>query len=156
MEAQGVICEVDEHTQWINSLVVVEKPNSKKLCTCLDPWHLNKAIQREHFQLPTLKDITTRLAGAQMFSKLDANHGYWQIPLTTDSQLLTTFNSPFGRYCYLRMPLGIKFAQEIFQKQISQLLGDLPGMETDINDILVWGKSKEEHDQRLKAVLRRN
>ena len=155
MEAQCVIRKVDEPTQWVNSLVVVEKPQSKKLRICLDPRHLNKAIQREHFQLPTLEDITTRLTGAQMFSKLDANHGYWQIPLTPDSQLLTTFNSPFGRYCFLRMPFGIKSAQEIFQKRMSQLLGDLPGVETDIDDILVWGKSKEEHDQRLKVVLRR-
>ena len=155
METQGVIRRVDEPTLWVNSLVVVEKPKSKKLRVCLDPQHLNKAIQREHFQLPTLDDITTRLSGAQMFSKLDANHGYWQIPLTEDSQLLTTFSSPFGRYCFMRMPFGIKSAQEIFQKHISQLLGDLPGVETDIDDILVWGKSKEEHDQRLTAVLKR-
>ena len=155
METQGVIRKVDEPTQWVNSLVVVEKPKSRKLRICLDPRHLNKAIQRKHFQLSTLEDITTRLSGAQRFSKLDANHGYWQIPLTTDSQLLTTFNSPFGRYCFLRMPFGIKSAQEIFQKRISQSLGDLPGVETDMDDILVWGKSKEEHDQRLKAVLKR-
>ena len=108
---------------------------------CLDPSHLNKAIQREHFQLPTLEDITTRLTGAQMFLKLDANHGYWQIPLTPDSQLLTTFNSLDATE-----PFGIKSEQEIFQKQIR-------GVETDIDDILVWSKSKE-HDQRLKTVLR--
>ena len=53
------------------------------------------------------------------------------------------------------MPFSIKSAQEIFQKLISQLLGDLPGVETDIDDILVWGKTKEEHDKRLKAVLKR-
>ena len=90
-----------------------------------------------------------------MFSKLDANHGYWQISLAKDSQLLTTFSSPFGRYCFMRMPFGIKSAQEVFQKCISQLLGGLPGVETDIDDILVWGKSKEKHDQRLHAVLKR-
>ena len=82
MEAQCVIRKVDEPTQWDSSLVAVKKPQSKKLHICLDSQHLNKAIQREHFQLPTLEDITSRLAGAQMFSKLDANHGYWQIPLT--------------------------------------------------------------------------
>ena len=53
------------------------------------------------------------------------------------------------------MPFGINSAQEVFQKCISQLLGDLPGVETDIDNILVWGKSKEEHDQRLHAVLKR-
>ena len=90
-----------------------------------------------------------------MFTKLDANHGYWQILLSKESQLLTTFNSAFGRYCFMRMPFGIKSAQEIFQKRMSQLFGDLPGVETDIDDILVWGTSQEQHDSRLMAVLKR-
>jgi hypothetical protein len=105
MERKNVIRKVDEPTEWVSSLVVVEKPKSRKLRICLDPISLNQAIKREHYQLPTIEDITTRMAGAKVFSKLDANHGYWQIPLDEESQLLTTFNTPFGRYCYLRMPL---------------------------------------------------
>ena len=155
MEKMGVVRRVDGPTDWVNSLVVVEKPKTKKLRVCLDPRHLNNAIRREHFQLPTLEDITTRLSGASIFSKLDANHGYWQIPLSEESQLLTTFNSPFGRYCFQRMPFGIKSAQEVFQKRMCQLIGDLPGVETDIDDILVWGTNQEEHDSRLAAVLKR-
>ena len=135
--------------------MVIEKPTSKKLRVCLDPRALNNAIRREHFQLPTLEDITTRLSGARVFTKLDANHGYWQIPLSEESQLLTTFNSAFGRYCFMRMPFRIKSAQEVFQKRMSQVLGDLPGLETDIDDILVWGTTQEEHDSRLNAVLKR-
>ena len=137
MESLGVIKKVEEPTDWVNSLVVVEKPKSKKLRICLDPRPLNKAILREYFQLPTLEDIATRLSGARIFSKLDANHGYWQIPLDDESQQLTTFNSPFGRYCFTRMPFGIKSAQEIFQKRMTQNFGDLEGVETDIDDILV-------------------
>eukprot|EP00731_Ephydatia_muelleri_P038974 Em1020g3a len=57
------------------------KHKTKKLRICLNPWPLNKAIQRKHFQLPTLEDIANRLSGATVFSTLDANHGYWQIPL---------------------------------------------------------------------------
>ena len=53
------------------------------------------------------------------------------------------------------MPFGIKSAQEVFQKRMSQLLGDLQGVETDIYDILVWGTNQEEHDKRLRAVLDR-
>ncbi len=87
-----------------------------------------------------------------MFSKLDANHGYWQVPLDEESQLLT-FNTEFGRYCYKRMPFGIKSAQEVFQKRMSQSFGDLEGVETDVDDILVWGTTTEEHDQRLKKTL---
>ena len=51
------------------------------------------------------------------------------------------------------MPFGIKSAQEVFQKRISQVFGDLPGVETDIDDILVWGTTQKQHDKRLHAVL---
>jgi len=155
MERKNVIRKVDKPTEWVSSLVVVEKPKSRKLRICLDPRNLNQAIKREHYQLPTIEDITTRMAGAKVFSKLDANHGYWQIPLDEESQLLTTFNTPFGRYCYLRMPFGIKSAQEVFQKRMAQCFEDLPGVETDIDDIIVWGTSKEDHDGKLKNVLKR-
>ena len=104
---------------------------------------------------PALTPLSTRLSGARIFSKLDANHGYWQIPLDDESQQLTTFNSPFGRYCFKRMPFHIKSALEIFQKRMTQNFGDLEGVETEIDDILVWGKTEEEHHKRLKAVLQR-
>jgi hypothetical protein len=53
------------------------------------------------------------------------------------------------------LPFGIKSAQEVFQKRISQSFGDLEGVETDVDDILVWGTTTEEHDQRLKKTLQR-
>ena len=90
-----------------------------------------------------------------MLSKLGANHGYWQLKLDSESELLTTFNTPFGRYCYQRAPFEINSVQELYQKRISQLFEDLEGVETDIDDILVWGRSQEEHDTRLKNALNR-
>ncbi|VDI83090.1 Hypothetical predicted protein [Mytilus galloprovincialis] len=155
MEDKEVIRKVDEPTDWVNSLVVVEKPKTGKLRICLDPRNLNKAIKREHFALPTIEDITTRLTGAKYLSKLDCNSGYWQLRMVKESPLLTTFNSPFGRYCFLRMPFGIKSAQEVFQKRVSQLFENLKGVETDIDDILVWGTTRKEHDDRLRSVLNR-
>ena len=74
MEKLGVLKKVEVPTAWVSSLVVVEKHKTGKLRLCLDPRHLNKAIQREHFQLPTIEDIATRLTGAKVFSTLDANH----------------------------------------------------------------------------------
>lgn len=82
-------------------------------------------------------------------------NSYWQLKLDPESQLLIIFNTPYGRYCYLRTPIGIKSAQEVYQKRISQLFEDLEGVETDIDDILIWGRSKEEHDQRLTLALKR-
>ena len=73
-----VIRKVDEPTEWVNSMVTVEKPNSNRLRICVDPKDLNVAIQQEHFELPTVKEITERMAGAKIFSKIDLNHGYWQ------------------------------------------------------------------------------
>ena len=72
MEKNEIIAKVDEPTEWVNSLVIVEKPDGK-LRLCLDPRNLNKAIKREHYQLPTFDEISTRISGAT-FSKLDANH----------------------------------------------------------------------------------
>ena len=112
MENDDVIRKVDEPTDWVTSIVIVEKPN-KKLRICLDPRNLNSAIKREHFQLPTIEEITSRMSGAKIFSKLDGNNSYWQMKLDHESQLLTTFNIPYGRYCYLRTPF-LESAQEIY------------------------------------------
>ena len=148
-----VIKKVDGPTDWVNSMVIVDKPKSNDIRICLDPKDLNKAIKREHYQLPTIEEITSRLAGAKVFSKLDLNSGYWQLKLDEDSQLLTTFNTPFGRYAYKRTPFGIKSAQEVFHKRVAQHFENIPGVETDIDDILIWGKSEEEHNITLQKVL---
>ena len=98
MENTGVIKKVDEPTEWVNSLVVGEKPNGD-LRICLDPRDLNKAIKREYYQLPTFEEISSRLSGAKVFTKLDANKGYWQIPLDEESikkisiQQITVWNT---------------------------------------------------------------
>ena len=150
MEKREVIRKVEEPTDWVSSMAIVEKPDGS-LRICSDPRHLNKAIKREHFQLPAIEDITTRMANAKWFTKLDANRGYWQIPLDEESQLLTTFNTPFGRFCYQVTPF--KSAQEVFQKRMSQHFSDLEGVETDIDDIIVHAETEVKNDQRLHSVL---
>ena len=80
MEKNSVIKRIKEPIDWINSLVLVEKPDGY-LRICLDPRDLNKAIKTEHYQLPTFDEIAGRLTGATKFTKLDANKRYWQRPL---------------------------------------------------------------------------
>ena len=108
METAGVIEKVQEPTESVNSLVVVENLDGS-LRLCLDPKDLNKVIEREHFQLPAFQD-STRLAGATHFTKLDAKKGYWQIPLDEESSKLTTRNISFGRYKFLRLPFSIHYS----------------------------------------------
>lgn len=155
MEESNVICKVTEPTEWVNALVVVEKPQTGKLRVCLDPRDLNKAIKRPHYPLPTLEDVTTKLAGAKYFSVLDARSGYWAIKLSTTSSLLTTFNTPFGRYRFLRLPFGINSAQDEFQRRVDETYEGLTGVAAIVDDILVFGKTKLEHDNNLRAMLKR-
>ncbi|XP_026054529.1 uncharacterized protein K02A2.6-like [Carassius auratus] len=153
MEKSGIIVKVTEPTDWVNALVVVEKPRTGKLRVCLDPRDLNKAIKRPHYPLPTLDDITPKLAGAQFFSVLDAKSGYWAIKLSESSSKLTTFNTVVGRYRFLRLPFGLVSAQDEFQRKIDETYEGLDGVAAIVDDILVFGKTKEEHDANLRAVL---
>ena len=156
MVKEKVIAKVNQPTKWVNSMVAAEKKNSNRLRICIDPRNLNAAIQREHYQLPTIEEITSRLAGAKYFSKVDANSGYWQIPLDEESSYLTTFGTPFGRFRFLRLPFGLNCAQEVYHKRVHEMFDDMEGVETDIDDVLIFGRTKEEHDRNLKAVLIKN
>ncbi|XP_024890884.1 uncharacterized protein K02A2.6-like [Temnothorax curvispinosus] len=151
LEKQGIIEKVDYSTDWVNSLVIVRKPNGK-LRICLDPQDLNKAIKREHCQIPTLEQITAELNGAKYFSTLDATNGFYQVQLDKESSDLCTFATPFGRYKFLRMPYGICSAPEVFQEKFKSIF-DTEGSKVYIDDVIVWGKTKEEHDRRLVKVL---
>ena len=88
-----------------------------------------------------------------MFSKTDCNSGFHQIPLDEKSQELTTFIKLYGRYCYTRLPFGISSGPEVFQRRMSQFLENYAGVICDIDDLLIFGKCKQEHDQRLKKVM---
>ena len=93
------------------------------------------------------------LANAKIFSALDGTSGYHQIPLHSDSQELLIFSSPWGRWCFKRLPFGISSAIEVYQRAMSELLSELPGVICHQDDVLVYGSSKEEHDKRLHDVL---
>ena len=92
---------------------------------------------------------------AKIFTKLDANCGFWQIPLTQSSRLLTTFITPIGRFCFNKLPFGITSTPEYFQKRMSQILDGLEGVLCQIDDVLVYGQDEAEHDRRVTAVLKR-
>ena len=152
MVESEVIRPVTEPTEWCAPMVPVPKPNGK-VRICVDLQRLNKAVKREHLLLPTLDDIAPSLAGSKLFSSLDAESGFWQIPLEPESQKLTTFISPFGRFCFQRLPFGITSASEIFQRKMQELLQDHEGVEVIVDDILVHDRTREEHDTRLKKAL---
>ena len=157
---QDILAPVQQPTPWISSMVVVPKKDGKTRI-CLDPQDLNKAIRREHYPLPTIEDVATRLHGAKVFSVLDVRKGFWHVELEEDSSFLTTFNTPFGRYRWKRMPFGICSAPEVFQRRIHELIEGLQGVEVVADDFVVVGcgdtlqDAVNDHDQHLRAFLQR-
>ena len=99
MEAMGVITRVDVPTEWCAGMVVVPK-SEDHVRICVDLTRLNESVCRERHPLPVVEQILAQICGAKYFSKLDANSGFWQIPLSPESSLLTTFITPFGRFCF--------------------------------------------------------
>ena len=137
---------------WVSSITYVQKANGE-LCLCLDPGDLNEAIHQDHHKMPTVEEVTYEFAHSCFFTKLDAHHGYWPIVLDQESSLLTTFNSPFGRYCFLQLPFGLVCSQDIFQKKMDQILEECQGCIRITDDITVHGCTEAEHDACLQNLM---
>lgn len=154
LEAEDIIAAVDKQTEWVNSIVLVEKKNGS-LRICLDPRDLNKAIKREHYRIPTPEDISAELHEKKVFSILDEKDGYWQVELDEPSSYLCTFNTPFGRYRFKRMPFGISSASEVFQKKNQEVFGDISGVQMIADDMIIAAKDTTEHDNIIVKVMER-
>ena len=111
--------------------------------------------------MPVLDDITSQLQSAKVFSTFDAKTGYWQIPLTERSSELTTFNTPFGRYRWNRLPFGLNVAGEEFQKRMIDALEGLENVFVIVDDILVIGRGETQeeavknHDRAIIQLFKR-
>ena len=156
MENQDIIrkLDVNEHSDWCSSLVYVTKDDGN-LRICLDPKKLNKSLKRVPHKIPTTEEINPIFAEATVFSKLDAKAGYWNIPLDEDSQLLTTFRTPFGRYCWKRLPFGLNVSQDIFQARMDILTEGLEGVANIADDLAIAGKNQKDHDKKLIKLMKR-
>ena len=152
----GIIAKVDRPTDWVNSCVCVTKSDGS-IRLCLDPKDLNQAIKRPHHYTPTLDDVLAKLNGAKYFTILDARCGYWNVKLDEESSYYTTFNTPFGRFRFLRLPFGVSCAQDIFQKKVDETFGDMPGVAGIADDVVIFGHQEDgsDHDANLRRVMER-
>ena len=160
---QGILEEVKEHTDWVNSYVFVEKdtrnqhaPNhtvKKKLRICLDPRDLNEALEREPYHTRSVDEITAKLQGMTVFTIVDFKKGYWMVVLHPDSRRLTCMALPFGRFQWTRLPMGTVVAQDIFQSKLDAIFIGMEGVTGIADDMIIAGKDEMEHDRNFLAFM---
>lgn len=154
MEKLGVISKVEEPLSWCSPCLVVPKKNGD-IRLCIDYTRLNEAVRRAYHPLPVTEEVLSKLGNAKVFTKLDANSGYWQMELDPTCRHLTCFITPFGRYICNRLPFGINLAPEVFQREMSKILEGLEGVVCQMDDVLVFASTKQDHDAILTEVLSR-
>ena len=142
-----------QFSEWAAPIVPVLKPDgSVKICGDYK-LTVNQAAKLDPYPLPRIEGLFAQLAGGKRFTKLDIAHVYQQIPLSEESRNSVTINTQKGLFRYNRLPFGVHSAPAIFQRAMEGLLRDIPSAIAYIDDILVTGKTEEEHLNNLDKVL---
>ena len=154
LQAEGIIVPT-RFSKWAAPIVPVVKGDGS-IRICGDFKHtINKAAKPEIYPLPRIEELFACLSGGQTFTTLDLSHAYLQLELEEESQELVTINTPKGLYKYTRLPFGVASAPAIFQRTMESVLQGLPMVCVYTDDIIVSGKTPEEHLYNLNEVLQR-
>ena len=153
MLRRGVI--TPSFSPWSSPVVLVKKPG-KDHRFCVDYRRLNAVTKRDVYPLPLMEDVFDRVAGSRYFSSIDLQSGYHQVPVAPEDQCKTAFVTPDGFYEFKRLPFGLNNAPSTFQRLMDRVLGSLKWNMclVYLDDILVFGRTFEEHQERLELVLK--
>ena len=141
---------------WGSPMFLVEKPDGSKRMV-IDYRALNASTVRNRYPLPRTDELFDQLAGARYFSKIDLRTGYWQIRVAADSVAATAFTSRHGHFEWLVLPMGLTNApaefmhmmEDTFREQLNK------SVLVFLDDILVYSRTLEEHEQHLRQALQR-
>ena len=148
---EGIITEVKEHrVDQLHSTIDEAKQQSKTV-----PWpqRLEQSNWKKPMYSRTIDDILPELAKSKYKTLKDATSGYWHVVLDLASSLLTMFNTPWGKYRWLRLPFGLKIASDVFQERLDRVLRLLKGVHGTADNILTHGETEIQHDGRLLTLL---
>lgn len=148
----GIIEKVNEPCDWISPVVIVGKDNDD-IRFCVDMRQANKAIKRQNHYMPTFEDFLPQLTSAKIFSRLDVKNAFHQVELHESCRYITTFITHKGVMRYKRLWYGCVIASEIYQMIMEQILSGCQNALNYIDDIIVFGRTMQEHDMALQKVL---
>lgn len=139
------------------SPIVLARKKSGQLRMCVDYRTLNRRTIPDQYTVPRIDDALDCLTGSKWFSVLDLRSGYYQIPMAEEDEEKTAFICPLGFYQFERMPQGITGAPATFQRLMEKAVGDMHLLEVIVylDDLIVFGKTLDEHEQRLLKVIDR-
>ena len=149
-----IIEPVQGPTPWVSPIVVAPKPNGD-IRLCIDMRRVNEAVVRERFPFPTVDETLHKLNGSSVFTKLDLRAGFHQIELDEESRQYTVFATADGLFPYKRLMFGLSSAPELYQRIIQQVLSGCKGCENIADDLVVHGRTLQDHDGNLRKVMRR-
>ncbi|KAG1937128.1 interleukin-1 receptor accessory protein-like 1-A, partial [Pimephales promelas] len=154
LKSAGMISE--SRSPYASPIVVVRK-KSGKVRMCVDYRTLNQRTIPDQYTVPRIEDALHSLSGSKWFTVLDLRSGYYQIPMSGPDKEKTAFVCPLGFYEFERMPQGICGAPATFQRVMERTVGDMNFLEVLVylDDLIVFGRTLEEHQQRLLKVLDR-
>jgi transposase InsO family protein len=150
----GVLRKVNR-SEWAAPTFIIPKKDGT-VRVIADFRKLNENIVRRPFPIPKIQDLLLKLEGFSYATSLDLNMGYYHIMLSPESQVLCTIVLPWGKYEYLRLPMGLSNSPDIFQEKMSALMYDLEYVRTYLDDLLViTNGTYADHLTRLEVVLTR-
>ena len=154
MERNGNIEKVMT-SEWASPIVPVQKANGTiRICGDYKAT-LNPKLQVDRYPLPRPEECFQSMRGGKKFSKIDLKQAFNQIMLDEESKSLTTMSTTKGLYRWLRLPFGIASSPAIFANVMDRVLHGLKGLAWYQDDIIVTGRTDEEHFDNLTAVLER-
>ena len=148
--AMKVICI--SCSSWSAPIIVVPKGDGGK-CLAIDYRALNKITKKFTWPMPKVEDIFSKLNGATYFTTLDLRAGYHHIPLDKPSIPKTAFNSPFGKFEYVKVPFGLAQALAYFQELMTGILKDFPFVIAYPNDIIIFSRMPQKHLSHIQMVF---
>ena len=155
MESQSIIEKVTEPSEWCHPVVIVDKKGTDEKRLTVDLTKLNRQVERKVHNSSNAREVLSEVKNARIFTTIDAHKGYWQVPLTESAKKLTTFITPWGRYRFLRNPMGYVSAGDEYNERMDFVLQGISNVGKVVDDIVVYDNDMSAHIDRVRMILQK-